>query len=49
MEDSVQEVEIHLGGGGKGGGRIIDYGGVYQEAEEQSHTVHCYVITVRPV
>ena len=48
-EEIRQEVDIHLGGGGKGGGRIIDYGGVYQAAAKNSRTVHCYAITVRPV
>ena len=30
VEDTRREVEIHLGGGGKGGGEIIDNGGVNQ-------------------
>ena len=49
VEDTVQEVEIHLGGGGKGGGVILEDGGVYQAAAEHGRTVHCYAITVRPV
>ena len=48
-EDTGREVEINFGSGGKGGGRIIDDGGVYQAAAEHCHTVHRYVITVRPV
>ena len=48
-EDTGREVEIHLGGGGKGGGKILDDGGIYQAAAEHGCTVHCYVITVRPV
>ena len=28
-EDTGREVEIHLGSGGKGGGGIIDNGGLY--------------------
>ena len=40
-EDNGREVEIHLGsGGGKGGGEIIDGGGVYQAAAEHVHTLH---------
>ena len=31
-EDTGREVEIHLGGGGKGGGGILDNGGVYKAA-----------------
>ena len=48
-EDTRREVEIKLGNSGKGGGRIIDEGGVYQAAAEHSRTVHCYKITVRTV
>ena len=42
-------VEIHVGDGSKGGGRIIDDLGVYQAAAEYGRTVHCYSITIRPV
>ena len=49
MEDTRQEVEIHLGGGGKGGGSIFDNRGLYQEAEEHGRTVYRYMITVRPL
>ena len=49
VEDTGQKVEIHLDGGGKGGGGILDDGGVYQAAAEHSCTVHRYTITVRPV
>ena len=48
-EDTGQEVEIHLGGVGKGGGGILDGEGVYQVTAEHGCTVHCYAITVRPV
>ena len=48
-KDTGLGVEIHLGGSGKGGGGIIDDGGVYQAAEEHGRTVHCYAITFRPV
>ena len=41
-------MKIHLGGG-KGGGGNLENGGVYQAVEEHGCTVHCYVITVRPV
>ena len=33
-------VEIHLGGGGKEGGRVIENGGIRQAAPEHSHTVY---------
>ena len=46
VEDTIKEVEIHLGGGGKGGGGILGDGGVYQAAKEHSFTLHRYVITV---
>ena len=39
-EDTGWEVEIHLRGGSKGGGGILDNGGVYQAAEEHGRTVH---------
>ena len=48
-EDSVQEVEIHLVSGGKGGGGVLDNGGIRQAAPEHNRTVHRYAITVRPV
>ena len=48
-EDTGREVEIHLSGDGKGGGGILDDGGVYQGAAEHGRTVHPYTITVRPV
>ena len=35
-EDTGQEVEIYLGGGG----RLLDNGGVYQAAAEHGRTVH---------
>ena len=49
MEDNGRDVEIHLGGGGKGGGGFLDYGGIRQAAPEHGCTVYFYVITVRPV
>ena len=49
MEDTGREVEIHIGGGGKVGGGILDNGEVYQAAAEHGCTLHPYVITVRPV
>ena len=39
-EETGQEVDIHLGSGGKGGGGILDDGGVYQAAAEHGRTVH---------
>ena len=48
-EDNGQEVEIHLSGGGKGCGGVLDGGGICQAAPEHSCTVYCYAITVRPV
>ena len=48
-EDNGQDVEIHLGSGGKVGGRFIDYGGICQAALEHGRTVYRYTITVKPV
>ena len=48
-EDTGKEVDIHLGRNGKGGGGVLDYGGIHPEAPEHSRTVHRYAITVRPV
>ena len=48
-EDTGWKVDIHLGGGDKGGGGILDDGGVHQAAAEHGRIVHCYMITVRPV
>ena len=48
-EDTGQEVEIHLRGGGKGEGVILDDGVLYQVVAEYSSTVHLYDIPVRPV
>ena len=48
-KDTRQEVEIHLVGGGKGGDRVLDNGGIYQAAPEHGRTVHPYVVTVRSV
>ena len=48
-EDNGREVEIHLGGSGKGLGRVLDDEGIRQTALEHSRTVHRYMITVRPV
>ena len=42
-------MEIHLGGGGKGGGGFPDNRGIRQAALEYGRTVYSYVITVRPV
>ena len=49
VEDTGQGVDIHLGGDGKGGGGVLDDGGIYLAAPEHGRTVHHYVITVRPV
>ena len=48
-EDNGWEVKIHLGVGGKGGGRVLDNGGIYQSAPEHGCTVNCYTINVRAV
>ena len=48
-EDNGREVEIHLDGGGKGGGGVLDYEEIRQAVPEHSHTLHSYEITVRPV
>ena len=47
MEDKGRDVEIHLGGSCKGGGRVLDDGGIRLASPEHSHTVYCYAITVR--
>ena len=48
-ENTRRDVEIYLGGGGKGGGRILDDGGVYQAAAEHIHKIHRYEITYIPM
>ena len=48
-EYNRREVEIHLGGGVKGGGGVLDCGGIHQADPEHGRTVHRYAITVRPV
>ena len=48
-EDTGREVEMHLGSNGKGGGGVIDNGGIHQAAPEYGRIVHRYAITVRPV
>ena len=50
VEDTGQEVGIHLGSGdGKGGGGILNDGGVYQAAAEHGRTLHRYAINVRAI
>ena len=44
-EENVWDVEIHLRSGGKGGGRVLDDGGICQAAPEHGGTVYCYAIT----
>ena len=39
VEDNGRDVEIYLGGGGKGGGRFPDDVGIRQAAPEHSRTV----------
>ena len=48
-EDTIREVDIHLGGDGTGGGGVIDNGGLHQAEPENSRTVYCYAITVIPL
>ena len=48
-EDNGQEMYIHLSGDGKGGGGVLDNGGIHPAAPEHGCTVHRYKITVRPV
>ena len=45
-EDNGRDVELHLGGCGKGSGSFIDYGGIRQAAPEHGRTVYRYTITV---
>ena len=35
-------MEIHLSGGGKGGGGFLDNVGIHQADPEHGHTVYCY-------
>ena len=48
-DDTGREVDIRLGGDGKGEGRLIGNGGIHMVAPEHGCTVHRYTITVRPV
>ena len=48
-EDNGRDVEIHLGGSGKGGDRVLHDGGIRQAAPKHGFTVYCYAITVRPM
>ena len=48
-EDNGRDVKINLGGGGKGCGGFLDYGGIRQADPEHGLTVYRYAITVRPV
>ena len=48
-EDTGREADIHLGGNGKLGVRVIDNGGIHHVVPGQGQTVHCYAITVIPV
>ena len=45
-EDTGREVEIHLVGNSKGGGGVLDNGGIHKAAPEHGRTVHRYAITV---
>ena len=49
VEDTGQEVDIHLSGDCKGGGGVLDDGGIHPAAPEYGQTVHLYEITVRPM
>ena len=48
-KDTRREVDIHLGGNGTGGGRVLDDEGIHKAAPEHGHAVHRYGITIRPV
>ena len=43
------ELEVHLDGGGKGGGGVLDDGGINSAMTENGRTVYCYAVTDRPV
>ena len=47
-EYNGQDVVIHLGNGSKGGGGVLDNGGIRQAAQEHGRTENHYAITVRP-
>ena len=49
VEDTGQEVDIHLDRNSKLGGRVLDDGGIHPAAPEHGRIVHRYAITVRPV
>ena len=42
-------MDIHLGGGIKGGGRVLDYRVILQTDPEHSRIAYHYAVTVRPV
>ena len=48
-EDNGRDVEMHLGGGGKGGGGFIDDRVISRVAPEHGRTVYHYAVTVIPV
>ena len=49
VEDTGQEVDIHLGNDGTGRGRVLENGGIHQADPEHSRIVHCFASTVRLV
>ena len=48
VEYNGRKVDIHLGGDGKGGGGVLDDGGIHLAAPEHGRTLHCYTITDGP-
>ena len=48
-ENNRRDVEIKLGGGSKGDGRVLGDGGILQADPEHGRIVYRYAITVIPV
>ena len=49
VAENILEVGVHLISNDKGGGRVIDNGGVNSAKAEHGRTIHCYAISSGPV